>query len=255
MMKLGLVTYQMAQEWDVDTIISNCREAGFAGVELRTTHAHGVEETLSKAQRGEVRKKFEDGGVQAYGLGTAFEFHSPDAAELRKNIEGTKRHIDLAVDLGMEGVKVRPNAILDDVPEETTIEQIGVSMREVAQAGADAGIALWLEVHGGGTSRIDRMRKMMDVADHPNALVTFNCNEGETDAAGSCRAGYDLLKHKIGCVHIQELWESARYPYREVLQFLKSDGYEGWTSYEGPGSSDPVLVMRCYRKIWELMLG
>ena len=255
-MKHGLVTYQMAQEWDVDTIISNCREAGFAGVELRTTHAHGVEETLSKAERKDVRKKFEDSGIRAYGLGTAFEYHSPDTAELRENIESTKRHIDLAVDLGMEGIKVRPNALPDEVPEEKTIEQIGVSMREVAEAGDGQGIAIWLEVHGGGTCRVDRMRKMMDIADHPNAYVTYNCNpEGETDENGSCRASYDLLKHKIGCVHIQELWQPGRYPYRELFQLLKADGYDGWTSYEGPGSSDPVVVMQCYKKMWELMLG
>ena len=173
---------------------------------------------------------------------------------MRENIEGTKRYIDLASDLGMEGVKVRPNAILDDVPEETTIEQIGVSVREVAQEGADQGIAIWLEVHGGGTSRIDRMRKIMDIADHPNAWVTYNCNPGETDATGSCRTSYDLLKHKIGCVHIEELWDPDRYPYRELLQRLKADGYQGWTSYEGPGSADPVLVMKCYRRIWELMV-
>ena len=254
-MKLGLVTYQMAQDWDLDTIIANCRAAGFEGVELRTTHAHGVEEILSKQERAEVRKKFEQSGIAAYALGTAFEFHSTDAGELRENIEGTKRHIKLAADLGMEGVKVRPNALPDGVAEETTLEQIGVSVREVAEAGAQAGIALWLEVHGGGACRVDRMRKIMDIADHPNALVTYNCNEGETDDRGSCGTSYNLLKHKIGCVHIQEIWDAQRYPYRELLQLLKEDDYQGWTSYEGPGSADPVLVMKCYRQIWELMLA
>ena len=42
-MKLGLVTYNMAKDWDVPTIIENCVETVFSGVELRTTHSHGVE--------------------------------------------------------------------------------------------------------------------------------------------------------------------------------------------------------------------
>ena len=67
-MKLGLVTYQMAQEWDVDTIIKRCREAGFAGVELRTSHAHGVEETLTKEDRLAIREKFEGSGIQAFRI-------------------------------------------------------------------------------------------------------------------------------------------------------------------------------------------
>ena len=42
-MKLGLVTYNLANEWDLETIEKNCTETGFEGVELRTGHGHGVE--------------------------------------------------------------------------------------------------------------------------------------------------------------------------------------------------------------------
>src|SRR6266404_353672 len=57
--KLGLVTYELAKDWDVETIIKNCEATGFEGVELRTTHRHGVEPSISKEQRKEVRKRFE----------------------------------------------------------------------------------------------------------------------------------------------------------------------------------------------------
>src|SRR5437773_10603416 len=56
-LRLGTVTYNLAKDWDVATIIRNCEEAKFEGVELRTTHAHGVEVTLSNAQREEVKKR------------------------------------------------------------------------------------------------------------------------------------------------------------------------------------------------------
>ena len=254
-MKLGLVTYQMAAQWDVDTIISNCLEAGFQGVELRTTHAHGVEDSLSEGRRRDVRARFQDSGITAYGLGTAFEFHAPDPKVLRQNIEGTKRYIDLAADLGIQGVKVRPNGLPDEVPEEKTLEQIGTAFREVAAYGHERDIRLWMEVHGRESCRVDRMRKIVDVADHPNARLTYNCNPGETDAQGSCRGSFELLKHKIGCVHIQEIWDPQRYPWAELFKLLLEQGYEGWTSYEGPGSTDPVFVMKCYRRIWELSQG
>jgi hypothetical protein len=57
-MKLGTVTYNLAKDWDVPTIIKNCSEAKFEGVELRTSHKHGVEVTLSQTQRAEVKKRF-----------------------------------------------------------------------------------------------------------------------------------------------------------------------------------------------------
>ena len=34
-MKLGLVTYQWAKDWDLPTIIANCEKTGLLGVELR----------------------------------------------------------------------------------------------------------------------------------------------------------------------------------------------------------------------------
>ena len=103
---------------------------GFDAVELRTTHKHGVEISLSPAARAEVRKRFEDSPVKIGGLGTTCEYHSPDPAVVRKNIDETKEWVKLAKDLGSPSVKVRPNGLPKEVPEEKTLEQIGKSLRE-----------------------------------------------------------------------------------------------------------------------------
>ena len=41
-MQLGLVTYQWGADWDLPTLLANCKKANVLGVELRTTHAHKV---------------------------------------------------------------------------------------------------------------------------------------------------------------------------------------------------------------------
>src|SRR6266571_767463 len=61
--RLGTVTYNLAKDWDLPTIIRNCAAAKFEGVELRTSHTHGVEVTLTKTQRQEVAKQFRDSPV------------------------------------------------------------------------------------------------------------------------------------------------------------------------------------------------
>ena len=114
--KLGLVTYNLAKDWDVDTIIKNCAATGFKGTELRTTHKHGVEPTLTKAQRAEVRKKFEDSTVKLVSLGSTCSFQSPDPAEVERNIQSTREFCELAHDVGAIGVKVRPNGFPPNVP-------------------------------------------------------------------------------------------------------------------------------------------
>src|SRR5438093_10753406 len=63
-MRLGTVTYNLAKDWDVPTIIRHCEEAKFQGVELRTTHAHGVEVQLTQVQRADVKKRFADSTVE-----------------------------------------------------------------------------------------------------------------------------------------------------------------------------------------------
>lgn len=88
-LKLGLVTYNWGKEWDVPTVIRNCSQTGFSGVELRSTHKHGVEIGIDARRRAKVRRMFEDSDVELVGLGSACEYHSVDPAVVKKNIEET----------------------------------------------------------------------------------------------------------------------------------------------------------------------
>ncbi len=250
-MKLGIVTYQIAADWDVATIIKTCAELGYSGVELRTTHAHGVESDLSVGQRQDIRKQFEDGGVEIAGLGSAFEYHSDDPGVVRENIDGTIEYAKLAADLGCPGVKVRPNGLQTDkgISVDQTLEQIGKSVRECAVAAADLGVQIRVEVHGRETQRPAYMRTIMDWADHDNVYVCWNSNLGEVED-GSIKANFDLLKHKIGLVHITELC-NPDYPWRELFSLLKAEGYAGYTLAEIPGSSDAERLLRYYKALWE----
>jgi len=139
-LKLGLVTYNWGKDWDIPTIIANCSTAGFTGVELRSTHKHGVEISLNENERAEVQKRFADSDVELVGLGSACEYHSPDPAVVKKNIEETKAFVQLCHDVGGSGVKVRPNGLPAGVPIEKTLQQIGQSLNEVASYGADYGV-------------------------------------------------------------------------------------------------------------------
>src|SRR5437764_13179666 len=92
-MRLGIVTYNIAKDWTLETIIKNCEATGFEGVELRTTHAHGVEVSLNASQRADVKNRFQNSKVVLMGLGSAFDYHTPDPAKLRADIEATRQYI------------------------------------------------------------------------------------------------------------------------------------------------------------------
>ncbi|MCM8818939.1 MAG: sugar phosphate isomerase/epimerase, partial [Candidatus Omnitrophica bacterium] len=247
-MKLGIVTYQIASEWDLDTIIKKCEELGYQGVELRTQHKHNVESNLSKKEREEVKKKFENSNVKLVGLGTIFEYHSPDKEILKKNIEGTKEYVILAKDIGAEGIKVRPNAFPEGIPKEKTIEQIGKSLKEVSSFASDYGIKIRLEVHGKETSKPEYIKQMIDVADHPNLYVCWNSNISDIDETGSIEKNFNLLKNKIDIVHINELWNE--YPWLELFKLLKSINFKNFCLAEIPSNPDPDRILRYYKKLF-----
>ena len=247
--KLGTVTYNLAKDWDIPTLIKNCVLAGFEAVELRTTHRHGVEPSLSKEQRLEVREAFINSPVYLLSLGSTCEYHSPDAAVVRKNIEETKRFAELAHDIGAIGVKVRPNGIPKDVPEAKTLEQIGLSLRECGQRSQGYGVEIWLEVHGRDSNVPARVRRMMEIADHPMVGVCWNSNPEDVDG-GSVAKSFELLKPWLRSVHINELWKKE-YPWRELFDLLKKTEFNRYTLAEIEGNPDPVRFMRYYRALWQ----
>jgi sugar phosphate isomerase/epimerase len=250
-MKLGIVTYQIGKDWDVPAIIKNCSEAGISGVELRATHAHGVEVSLSAEERREVKARFADGGIEIAGLGSAFEFHSDNPEEVRKNIDGTIEYTRLAADLGCPGVKVRPNGLQEDkgIPPEKTLEQIGRAVNTCAQAAADFGVEVRVEVHGKNTKIPANMKVIMDWADHPNAGVCWNSNAEDRAVDGSISESFELLEDRIKLVHIIEL-ANPDYPWRDLFTRLKAQRYEGYTLAEIGGSADPVRLLKYYRALW-----
>ena len=250
-MKLRLVTYNLAKDWDIPTIIEKCSATGFEGVELRTTHAHGVELSLTPGQRAEVRMRFADSPVTLVGLGSTYEYHSTDPEELTSNIEGTKEYSRLAADVGAQGVKVRPNGVQDEkgIPREKTYEQIGRAFDECAAYAADYGVELRMEVHGWVTQEPDVFARIMSYVQHPNALICWNCNDPDIDATGSIADNFRRLKARIALVHMRDIYVKP-YPWRELVSLLRGKGYQGFCCAEIPESDEPERIMGYYHALW-----
>ncbi len=253
-MRLGIVTYNIAAGWDIPTILANCEAVGIHGVELRTTHAHGVEPSLSLQQRREVRAQFADSPVTIIGLGTTCEFHAHDQGTVRENIETAKVSAQLAHDLDATGIKVRPNGLqlAEGVPKEQTLAQIGAALSEVGAAAQDLSVEVWLEMHGRDTAEPQNIRQIMDDANHPNVFACWNSNPQDVES-DSIAKNYALVRETIGHVHINRLFSD--YPYRELFGLLQGDGYSGWLCAEIPDSSDPLTLLQYYRTLFHSLGG
>lgn len=254
-LKLGLVTYNWGRDWDLPTLLKNCEETGYLGVELRSTHKHGVEIDLDDAARRDVKKRFADSPVENVGLGSACEFHAVDQGVVTKNIVETMAFVKLCKDTGGSGVKVRPNGLPSEVPVEKTLEQIGHSLNLVGKFAADHGVQIRVEVHGKGTQEIPNMKTIMDVADHPNVVVCWNCNPADMNGLGF-EHNYGLLDDRMGTVHIHDLRPGKnKYPWDKLFPRLlncTAPGFTGWCLMEEGSVPDDILgAMHQNRLVFE----
>jgi sugar phosphate isomerase/epimerase len=254
--RLGTVTYNVPKDWDLPTLCKLLPQAGIEAVELRTTHAHGIEPSMSSQQRAEARKRAADAGLVLLSLGSVCEFHSADPAVVRKHVDDCRAFVDLARDLGARGVKVRPNGFVKGVPMEQTLEQIGRALHECGRYGADQGVEIWVEVHGAGTQEPANMRRILELAAHKNVGANWNSNPTDVQN-GSVRAAFDLLRPYLMSCHINNLW--GPYPYRELFTLLRQSGYNRYTLCEvgtAVRPEDGMLFYQCYRGLWrELARG
>jgi hypothetical protein len=254
----GLVTYLWGADWDLPTLLANCKKTNCPGVELRTTHAHKVEPELTEAQRADVAKRFSDAGVTCVGIGSDERFDNPDPAVVKKAIERSKEFIRLSHDIGGSGVKVKPDRFWPNVPKEKTIEQIGKSLNELGEYAAGFGQQVRLEVHG-QCAELPTIKAIMDVATDDNVVVCWNSNKQDLLGAGSpaenLAKNFELVRKRFGATcHIHEL-ASPDYPFQDFINLLVKSKWEGWCLMENASKpEDRVAAMAEERKLFDAMV-
>jgi sugar phosphate isomerase/epimerase len=253
-MRYGLVTYQWGKDWDLPTLIANCRAGRVQGVELRTTHAHGVEPSLNAAQRADVKKRFADSGVVCVGPGSDERFDNPDPAAVTKAIEATKAFVKLSHDIGSTGVKVKPDRFWPNVPREQTIEQIGKSLNECGRFAAEHGQQIRLEVHG-QCAELPMINAIMDVADHRSVAVCWNGNAQDLAGEG-LKHNFNLVKDRMGATAHTREFDAPGYPWAELIALFVGIDYDGYLMIEASTQpADRVAELKRQRELFDRLVA
>src|SRR5207245_2659885 len=140
-------------------------------------------------------------------------------------------------------------------------EQIGKSLIPCGQAAADAGVEIWVEVHGRGTSHPPYVKQIMEHCGHDKVGLTWNSNQTDIKD-GSVAAYFSLLRPWIRSCHINEIYKDAAgsYPYRELFRLFRESGYDRVTLVEVgktmPDAASGEELLRYYKALWmELTKG
>ncbi len=253
--KLGLVTYLWAKDWNIPTIIKNCTTSNVLGVELRIEHAHGVTLDLSAEQRKEVKRQFDDSAVQLIGMGTNEEYHSVDPAKVKNAIDNTKKWLQLSKDIGGSGVKVKPNGLPKEVAKEKTLEQIGKALNELGEFALNMGQQIRLEVHGRDTQQLVNIKSIMDYVENKGATVCWNSNDQDLDGNG-LEYNFNLVKNRFGdTCHVREM-NIGDYPYQQLMDMFVQMDYRGWVLLEcRTNPNDKVAALTEQQMVFNEMIA
>ena len=253
-LKFGLVTYLWGKDWDVPTLIRNCQKTGLGGVELRTQHAHGVDDHLTPRQRFEVKLRFENSPIVNVGLGTNFAFHDTDQARVQENIEGAKRYVKLSADVGGSGIKVKPNGLPEGIPLEKTYEQIGKALDKVGAYAADFDQEIRVEVHGRKSQELPHMHGIFKYVEQANVGMCWNSNKEDLLGDGLA-ANFNLVKERFASTaHVREL-DAMEYPYQELFNLFVQMDYDGWILMEARGKPmDRIEALQEQRMLFDKLV-
>ena len=229
-MKLCLLSYNLAREWDLPKLIAEARRLGFAALELRADarHAHGVELELSPEQRREVRDRVEDGYLEIACIGTGNRFESPEPARRQEQIDRAKRFVELAADVGCRRVRVFGNDMPAGVRRDEVVRYVGASLRELGEHAEPLGVDVLLEMHG-QFNYWGFARPAVETADHPRVGIVYNCDPRDL-VAGSVAATWSRVADLVRHVHMHGF--DGAYPYPELFELMLADGYDGYLSSE-----------------------
>ncbi len=254
--RFGFTTYQWGEDWDIDTLITNCIKAKAFGLELRTSksYKHGVELELTAAERKEVKMRFSSSPVTLVGIACAERFDSPDPDKLAKSIEQSKAFVKLSHDIGSGGVRVFPNDFHNGVEHDVTIAQIARSLNAVGKYAADYGQLVELEAHGSAGS-LPTVRAIMDQVTETSVKVKLNSSSRDTQGEGFVQ-NFNLVKGDLGnTLHLHNMKDSE-FPYQLQMDLLVNMGWDGWQLLEVSNPvEDRLAALIEQREIWQQFLA
>jgi sugar phosphate isomerase/epimerase len=255
-MKFALTTYEWGVDWDIPTLIDNCSKAHAFGVEVRTDqqNKHGIELTLTKAQRSDVKKRFADSPVKLLTVNCGERYDYVDPAAAKAAVEKSKAYVLLAQDVGAGGIRVFPNDFHKEVPEERTIAQIAECLNAVGRFAKDHNQIIRLENHG-SAGRLTDLRKILDRVDQKNVRIKLNGDKRD-NAANDFAQNFALVKDRLDNTLHMRLYRDTEFPYQLQFDLLVDMGWDGWCVVEESIKvPDRVQALIEENQMWEKLIA
>ncbi len=221
----------------------------------------------TEAQVQEAVRQAEEAGVRIVALAGGNNFA---AADLDAEVGSVRRQIDMAVAAGAEVLRIFAGWIGVSQYTDATFHRISGAVEEVGEYGADQGVMVAVENHGGITATGAQCRRLLAEAAAGMPVTRVNRPLGlNYDPANFRHAGEDPLAALMvaGDLINYSHWKDVRYEGDEpqycaigegviewapIVEMLLRNGFDGYWAIEYEEPSD---VVRGTRESLEYLRG
>ena len=255
-MKWALNTYQTCQDWELARILEVAEATGYAGVELLMDYEqkHGFEWDTPEDQWQGLKDRVDASGVVISSLTSCQKFHSPEAGERSESVRRVKRVIEMSEFMGCVHVRVLGDRF-DDETREAVVGYVAEALTELGHYAQPKGMTVSMELHGSFTDP-DPAMEVIRAVGLPNVGFVFN-SQFRGCEGGDIEPLFSRIAPHITAVHTHRAEEDETFElYRQMFQWLKRIGFEGYVSNEcAYRGDDPEKVLALYVALFKAFVG
>jgi L-ribulose-5-phosphate 3-epimerase len=242
----------------IEHVIEDAARLGFDGVEI--LHRQMPEEGAAYVNR--LKQRAFHAGVDLVMLSIHQDFVTPDAAERQKDIDHTKKCLELAARLGIPSIRLnsgRWNTIksFDDLmkvkgeeppitgyTDEHAFTWVIESINACLPTAEREGVAMMIENHWGLTTKVENVIRIHKAVNSPWLGVNLDTGNYPDDPY----PGITTLAPHATIVQAKTYygggeWYTLELDYKRIAKILKDAGFTGWVSLEMEGKEDPKTAV------------
>ncbi|HEY3444406.1 MAG TPA: sugar phosphate isomerase/epimerase family protein [Paludibaculum sp.] len=245
-------------KYPIEDIIDDAAKLGFDGVEI--LHRQMTDE--SPAYVNGLKKRAMERGLAFPLLSIHQDFVHPAADERKRQIDHTRRCLELAARLGIPCMRLNSGRwktipsfdelmkVKGDEPplpgfqEADAIQWCVSSIEALLPTAEKLGIVMALENHWGLTTKIDVLLKIRKAVNSP--WLGINMDTG--NYPGDAYEGIAQLAPHATIVQAKTYygggeWYTLDLDYKRIAQIMRQANYNGWVSLEMEGKEDPKTAV------------
>ncbi len=264
-MKLSVSMYSclravQAGQLDLLGFVDYAAAQGVAGVELLDIFWSDAERELPQ-----VKRRIAEAGLDIAVYSISNNFIQPEAGARARELADLKRGVDIALELGVDLLRVFSGSARADVSQDEGEAWILEGLSAGAAYAKSRGVTLALENHGRFAGRSDQVRAIIERVGSPALRVNLDSGNFVPVGQDPVEAARDLADWVV-LVHLKDMRLARADEVGHVFEgadgqmltgaiigdglvdlaglraVMDAAGYDGWWSLEYEGSEEPLQV-------------